>query len=799
MTIFTRILLATTVPMLLAFAFLLVVAHIVVYDNSIQYANRAMSLMAGQSTERIHDKLANVASLLAVTSASMAETDFSSGGAKRLTDEKLVALLAANPSNYCAWFAFEPGAFPEGGRYYKTVIRTESGPRVIPDLTNAALDDAGKSPWYNQPLASGRPYLDFVSTYDYGLGEGSITAGTMTYPILRGGKVIGCVGLDLKYDDIFLDDDPRATPDQELLLLSPDGTVLYANAPRYTGKNILTDSPPSADLFAKALRDEAPLAREVGASPLRGVPSMAYLHPIRIDPSEQVVYLYSGVPLSFLHTPAYLSVKAIALVGLGGLLLLPFGVFASTRGIARPIRRLTVDFNRIADNDDIGERRETPPCNVVELGALQLAQRKMLEQLTILHELRMKAAESVIEKEKMIAASQAKSRFFAHMSHEIRTPMNAVMGIAEILLQGGDLNAEQERYVRDIRSSSESLLTIINDVLDLSRLEAGKMRINQADFNLSRLLGEVSSLAGHLAFRKGLAFTYGEDGDIPRYVLGDAARLRQVLTNLVANAVKFTETGSISLRVEPRGALIRFRVADSGVGIAEKDKADLFKPFERVVSNEGGVVQGTGLGLSIVANLVELMGGTIDVESAPGKGSAFSVTLPLARGAPTRTHLAKQGDTKLLYDRSVKVLVVDDNALNRTVASGLLQKLHGIDCHLAASGEEALSMLGSVDYHLIFMDHMMPGMNGDEAARAIRAMGGKYGEAKLPIVALTANVLGQAKDLFFDAGMNDFLAKPIQKDELRAILRRWLPEEKILRRREGKGAGETPVGRAEPA
>ncbi len=363
------------------------------------------------------------------------------------------------------------------------------------------------------------------------------------------------------------------------------------------------------------------------------------------------------------------------------------------------------------------------------------------------------------------------------MSHEIRTPMHAIVGISEILLHEGSLTAQQRKYIGDIKISSDALLTIINDILDLSKLESGKMPLVLAPFNLPLMLKNVVSLVAHLAGEKGLAFHYELEGDIPLSLYGDDIRLRQVLLNVLGNAVKFTERGSVSLRLISEAETLRFVVTDTGIGIKAESLPFLFEPFKQIDSGKNRHIRGTGLGLSICRNLLELMNGRIELESRYGRGSVFTITIPKVPGeidpAP-----AKSIDRGAHYQESCRVLIVDDNEINLSVAAGLLKTLHGLKADSALSGPEAIEKARLTKYDLIFMDYMMPEMDGLKAAEHIRHLGGT--NASTPIIALTANVVSGAREMLRAGGMDDFLLKPIRKGELDRILSQWLPEEKRL-------------------
>jgi signal transduction histidine kinase/HPt (histidine-containing phosphotransfer) domain-containing protein/FixJ family two-component response regulator len=377
------------------------------------------------------------------------------------------------------------------------------------------------------------------------------------------------------------------------------------------------------------------------------------------------------------------------------------------------------------------------------------------------------------------AASEAKSQFLASMSHEIRTPMNAIIGMSD-LMRMDNLDATQRRYFQDIRRMSYSLLSIINDILDFSKIEAGKMKLILADYDIFALYDNICSLTRFTVSGKSLELRHGVGSDIPRVLFGDEIRVRQIIVNLVNNAVKYTQNGYVELRLERLekngGAYLSIMVKDTGIGIKKENFTRLFDRFEQVDSLKNRGITGTGLGLPIVKNLVDLMGGEILLESEYGKGSVFTVLLPLVAGNPDNVRQTS-GLQRVMVSPEVKALVVDDNTTNLAVALGYLLR-HGIQADTADSGAAALKMLQEKQYDLVFMDHMMPDMDGLETTRRIRALGGEH-YTKLPIIALSANAITGARELFLASGMNDFISKPIGPHELNAALIKWLPPDKL--------------------
>lgn len=369
------------------------------------------------------------------------------------------------------------------------------------------------------------------------------------------------------------------------------------------------------------------------------------------------------------------------------------------------------------------------------------------------------------------AGNRAKSDFLSQMSHEIRTPLHAVLGMAHIAEETND-PATLHKCLKNIHASGEHLLRIINDILDISRIEAGKMELEPTDFSFNDMISNVCNMMAFVASEKHLSFTYTKSVGIPEALYGDGKRLSQVLINLLNNSVKFTDAGEISLSVSADEKYIHFVVSDTGIGIKPDDMERIFVAFERL-NDSSRNIGGQGLGLHISKSIIDMMNGSIRVESEYGKGTKFYVDIPYKTGS-LRKRAVKPGSR--IKVAGINALVVDDNAINLMVTTGIL-KQYGISCDTAAGGRESVQKAASGHYDIIFMDHMMPDMDGVEACRAIRNLGGEYG--KLPIVALTANIISDNEKLFREAGMSDYITKPMNPVELGELLIRNLPKESI--------------------
>ena len=411
------------------------------------------------------------------------------------------------------------------------------------------------------------------------------------------------------------------------------------------------------------------------------------------------------------------------------------------------------------------------------------------------------------EKVRAESASNAKSDFLANMSHEIRTPINAVLGMNEMIIREdnraldvveSDPMLAQEAleninvYAGDVKKAGHNLLAIVNDILDFSKIESGRLELTEAPYQLSSLINDINNMIQFKAQDKGLLFNVEVDPSLPDELSGDEVRVRQILTNLLNNAVKYTDKGSVILKLrgkkqDEKTLILTIVVWDTGIGIKPEDKEQLFTKFERLEMERNSTVEGTGLGLAITHNLIGLMGGNIEVESEYGKGSIFTVNIPQKIVSEStlgdlQTRLKDNAPGNKPYKESFRapdatILVVDDTRINLTVAVNLLKNTK-MKIDTATSGEEAVNMASKTRYDVIFMDQRMPGMNGTEAFHKIRET--ENGASKdVPVICLTADAIIGAKERYLSEGFSDYLTKPIDSFALEKILMKYLPDEKV--------------------
>lgn len=395
------------------------------------------------------------------------------------------------------------------------------------------------------------------------------------------------------------------------------------------------------------------------------------------------------------------------------------------------------------------------------------------------------------KKQQAVAARAAQAKFLANMSHEIRTPINAVVGMNEMILRESDISTIHE-YALNIQSASSMLLGLVNDILDFSKIEFGQLELVEDRYNISNLINTEILLLKARANDKAIATRLDIDRNIPAGLYGDELRIKQIVTNVLSNAVKYTQEGSVSFKasfdwIDEEHIMLCFRVADTGVGIREEDLSKLFDSFKRLEQNKNKNIEGTGLGLNIARQLVELMQGSIEVESIYGKGSVFTIKIP--QQVTDKTPMGDQDVAAQEEQKSVpesrrftapeaKILAVDDNNMNLAVVKGLLKRTQ-VQLDLASGGKECITLAEKKKYDIIFMDHMMPDMDGIETLQTLRNDPTNPNH-KAVVIALTANAVAGCKEMYLEYGFDEYISKPIQIDRLESLMLQFLPKDLII-------------------
>ncbi|HKR89473.1 MAG TPA: ATP-binding protein [Phenylobacterium sp.] len=518
-----------------------------------------------------------------------------------------------------------------------------------------------------------------------------------------------------------------------LLAQSPDGRWIQG------AEGLSADELNHAAAVLRAAPSQRPTAHRIG-------PWIEIVRPLStIGPANTALLL--RYPLAEALAP-YRGLLAIVLLSGGaGLGLLAAGAWAVAQQVTRPLAALSVAAERL----ERGEHGAVAVEGRDEIAALGLSFNRMAEGIA--------RREAALEqaRDEAQAANRAKSEFLANMSHEIRTPLNGVLGMTQVLALELEDSAQQGR-LSIIRESGESLLALLDSILDLSKIEAGQLEIEIGDFDLAAAVQLAAAPFAALAAHKGIAFEVALRADAG-WRRGDALRLRQVLSNLASNAVKFTEAGAVRLAVECGPRVVRFEVADTGLGIPQDRLAEIFERFAQVDGSATRRFGGTGLGLSICRDLVGLMGGDLTVESELGRGSTFAFELPLE---PAAAPFERAPEEAAAEPAGLRILAAEDNETNRTILAALLEPA-GVALTFAVTGREAVAAFTGSAFDIVLMDIQMPEMDGVEATRAIRAA--ERGR-RTPILAVTANVMTHQVEEYLAAGMDGVVAKPIQADRL---------------------------------
>ncbi|MCC8166744.1 MAG: response regulator [Planctomycetes bacterium] len=770
---------ALVLPMLAFLAVILLFSKEIIRGQSEQAARDTMARFAEQASTRIENRIAVMRAALNMGRITLETISLGDNDARAQAEQVLKGMLVSAEGTHSAWLAVDPDVFATDRQFILSFAKDRHQIRELHNITEDLLADADASPWYHIPRSLGKSHFVSLDSHDHGAGQGPVFRGILTSPIKLQGRTVGCIGIDYVYNELlgFLESFEVLDRRRAVSLITESVRVVFTTAGP-DGDNAVLSGPAET---AEAIRSTGMYMyyADTSASADKLFVCLARLD---LELRSEPLFLYITIPSEEMAEGASPLFQRMASFGIVCFAILAVCVFFVAFSVVKPVQDLTAKAEAIASGNydvDFNSGGDSGRTTARELETLRKALEKMLAQVRDAEAARLSAMEDRFRREKTEAASRAKSEFLAQMSHEIRTPMNAVLGMSDLLLRDKNLTTDQRSRIRDIKVSSDSLLTIINGILDFSKLESGHMTLYPVAFRLRALLDNVLSIIGYLAEDKGIRFVQTIAPDLPEEVYADDVKVRQILQNILGNAVKFTEKGEVTFDAAVHDGKLRFVIRDTGIGMRPDVLESVFEPFGQAVDGKSRYIQGTGLGLAISKQLIRLMGGEIAVESEFGKGSVFTVTLPITLPDATAT-----GDTseavRKTSDRGkqvgngdyshLRVLVVDDNAINLRVASGLLKALFRIVTDEAVSGKDALAMVQEKRYDLVFMDLMMPEMDGIQTVAAIRALGGDY--ATLPIVALTANAVHGVREMMLQAGMDDFLTKPLRKDDLVAVIER---------------------------
>ena len=700
--------------------------------------------------------------------------------------------LTSIPDAFAIWVAYEADSLVPGEIFFSCYIKMNDDITVIRLTTEEDINAFYAMNVHNIPFTKGVVWTEVADYWDYGLDITGRYFDAIGGPLIRDDDIIGVVGLDIIYD-AFLGfiSDWSIESERTVLLINENGEIIYSPdgyACPLLGQSITNFiSAENSDIVLASITDGVNFSIKGELSFFEPQTLMHFGKiPTESPYVSQSLYVITALNENVVYRDTRATVQGFILVAIFGTLTVVIFLFFTIGAILRPINNLTHSANLIADGnldvelaESLGLMEGKTTKNEVYL--MESALKKMLSQLSqmqTIKDLRELAEQS----------NKAKGIFLANMSHEIRTPMNVILGISEIQLRNENLSSDVLDDFEKICDSGTLLLNIINDILDFSKIEAGKMELTYEIYDIPSLINDTIQI-NRMRYESSIVnFILKVDENTPLELIGDEFRLRQILNNLLSNAFKYTDEGEVILSVyaeeyplDENTVNLVFKVSDTGYGMTEDQVEKLYDEYSRFNSQSNRSVEGTGLGMSITKRLIDLMDGQIDVESKPGIGSTFIIRVPQEKVGNTvcgsdlserlqsfrfrSMSISKRA--RILYEHMPygKVLIVDDIESNLYVAKCMLTP-YKIQTETAQSGFEAIDMIKEGNsYDIIFMDHMMPGMNGIEALNRIRDMG--YTN---PIVALTANAVSGQQEMFMKCGFDGFISKPIDSRELNHYL-----------------------------
>jgi len=697
MTIFRRILLFCIFPLIIIFTAIIVLINNVVYNKTAEFADEKTKIFAVETAKRVDDEFLNAQELIKVVEKYLSEIVPNTPQSQEMVMSWIELILKATPYIHCIWFSFEPDLFIPKERFSRDFVK--AGDSII--INSDVEDDyhnPEESPWYYYPFTTGNMWFESASFYDYDLGFGGKYVAGVSMPVSRDGKTVGVAGVDILYEENFRFIAERQIENERMLLLmTQEGEIVYSADSSLIKKSIFDMDFKNKDLVRQNMIKDIEF-NITDISPFFGVKSKMYFYPVSntISRSEQL-YLYADLPVSVLFSEAKKTTRFIIIMSVLGILLFAAILFFTIKRILKPIKMLTESANMIA-NGNLDVSLDSLIDVHFSTGKKDTKNEAHI-LFTALNDMKLRLSQT----QKIKAISKYKSDFLAKMSHEIRTPMNAITGMTELALRE-NMPHDAKEHILTIKQASSHLLSLINDILDLSKIESGKLEIIDAPYSFSSLINDVVSIIRMRIVDTNIRFVVNTDSRIPNALFGDETRIRQILLNILSNAVKYTQKGYISFAVfgeitEEDTVLLTIEVSDTGKGIKDEDIKKLFGDFVQVDLTSGKDIEGTGLGLAITKNLVAAMGGEIGVISKYQKGSTFTITLPQKILMPQPLAVVDKPEEKsaIVYERRE----VFANSIVCTVDN------LGVECDYAVDDMEFRVKLKEREYTFIFVESHM--------------------------------------------------------------------------------------------
>jgi len=752
------------------------------FEKSSAAAKDKVAAYSEQIAFSIRAAITDARNLVTYSQGSLTDLRLGASTTNAEIDRHLRLMLEVNQNLYAAWSMFTDDTSTHGERTYRLWISRHDAASEMADTER--LSRANGQPWLERPLADGVTYIGAYGFEDSTYADGVIYTAVVSAPIIVNGRIVGVCGVNIVINSVLeVIYNFEAEKQTRALLLGEDMTILYAPGREIMGERIVgqkLDNYKFLDLSGKkslynemldTVRSGGIFWREM-LGPFIGKPAFLHVQPVKAGFSNKDIivessYLYLGTLTSALYDEAYKGIRTIVIISVIFLLMVSAIIFINVKRLVQSMKNLTDNAIKISNGNFDVTFDKVSDSDKNEVSVLQRSLIKMIDALKdnlniVEKRVEERTHELRLMKDKAEEASRVKSQFLANMSHEIRTPMNAIIGMVTIGKSARE--AERKDYcLAKIRDASKHLLGIINDILDMSKIEANKFELSYTEFNFERMLQNVVNVMSFRVDEKRQKFKVYYDNNIPPQIISDDQRIAQVITNLLANAIKFTpEDGSISLQARLVGTendmyTIKVSIADTGIGISEEQKARLFSSFQQADSDTARKYGGTGLGLAISKNIVEMMDGSITVESEIDKGSTFSFTITARRG--TEKERPRKLAENVNWD-NVRILTVDDDPDVLDYFKRITAEFGVTRCDTAISGPEALDTIDkNGTYDIYFIDWKMPKMDGLELTKEIRK---RHPETENAIVILISAaewtvIEIQAKE----AGVDKFLPKPL--------------------------------------